>query len=759
MKILFFKIKSILTEENRFGRRTWSEMPSSILLSASYLDAANISLDLLNEESYDETSFSYYDLVFQWVSLADGLYESLDYFRVAKNAGCKTAMVLFDDWEGMQQEIIRDYQFVDFGIRGWDLEETIRQLIVCLDHGKDHYNIPGLVYQNAGSVIDNGRAVFFKDSLTHLVSSKKWMNILNPQLYEHISIRVSSGCAFRCTFCHIGGRPSRFRNYRDVVDELNVLKSGSHVKLLSADVLSNAEWVYSLCKEIIDRQIVVSWETDIRLTSIKEDSLLQLMKIAGCKELTVGVESFHPNIMKAIRKGYYIESIIPTFERILKIGIQPSFSMLLGHPLDSNETLNATFHCLSRLPKGVKVLCAQYLRPLPGTQIEAEAIEMLLLDKPLPYTEFVKSRDKPNLPTKYLSKDELIAWQRILSNEVARINSMNDSQSDIVSTEDGSSEIEREFISKSSHYAFNIVPNVKAVLKRVLPGKLVAKLAAIKHCNNIPVEAGKNTNVRTHEDNFRPESILSIAPHNVRLYEYLIGYLLDRGYRFITLKDIESVSPEDGNKYVILRHDIDFFPEKTDLLVNIEKKYDIKSELYVILDKSYYNIESYSKYFNELHDQGFLVGLHTLAPNRKDFISELRTEIMQFEDILGISPAYFTIHGICPSPEFWNEKRQEFISCLSRLRKNFGIIDSHNFHDEIGWIEDTGVGGELCYIRKKWLQPEIVGSQITGVLTHQLHWENPCVPWDISADGIKEHHEILEFINIAQNGLRKALQK
>ena len=49
------------------------------------------------------------DIVAVWASIADGLYESLDYLRVAKARGCKTVLVLFDDWGRMQHEILTDY--------------------------------------------------------------------------------------------------------------------------------------------------------------------------------------------------------------------------------------------------------------------------------------------------------------------------------------------------------------------------------------------------------------------------------------------------------------------------------------------------------------------------------------------------------------------------------------------------------------------------------------------------------------------------
>ena len=120
MRTLLFKIRHYITEENRFGYRQWAEMPSNIVTTAAYLEERGVDVDVQDRAVYEDRFFGDYQVAAAWVSIADGLYEALDYLRIAKKQGCRTVLVLFDDWAGMQAQVLRDYDFVDFGVRRWE---------------------------------------------------------------------------------------------------------------------------------------------------------------------------------------------------------------------------------------------------------------------------------------------------------------------------------------------------------------------------------------------------------------------------------------------------------------------------------------------------------------------------------------------------------------------------------------------------------------------------------------------------------------
>jgi radical SAM superfamily enzyme YgiQ (UPF0313 family) len=414
MKTLLFKLRNYIAEENRFGYRDWAEMPSSIAITAAYLDRRGFEVEIADKPVYGDETFGRFDVAVGWISLTDGLYEGLDYLRVAKRAGCKTALALFDDWAGMQHQILTDYPFVDYGIRRWDVETSLGNLLAHL-RDDTPFDFRGTVRRLDDMVKDNGEAVHHLKDLHHLVSARRFLEQLDPSSYDEYSVRVGSGCPFKCTFCHIGDRDNRYRRVEDVLDELACLPVDSFVRILSADLPQDTDWVRAFCEGIVSRGIRIRWETDTRFTWLKDVDFLKLMRRSGCVELAIGLESYHPDLLKAYKKGYKHEIIEAALENTLKAGIKPGLNMMIGHPLETEETLRTTEAFLKKLsPDKVKLIGIQFLRPLPGTRISREIEQLRLLERPLTYRDFYVSRDEPVVPTLKLSRPEIVAWRQRL---------------------------------------------------------------------------------------------------------------------------------------------------------------------------------------------------------------------------------------------------------------------------------------------------------------------------------------------------------
>jgi radical SAM superfamily enzyme YgiQ (UPF0313 family) len=413
MKILCFKIAEMITEENRFGHRPWLEMPSNMVLTVHYLREQGFDVDIAIESFFDDEQFAPYDVVVEWISVADGLYEGLDYLRVAKRQGKTTVQVLFDDWEGLQRQILLDYPFVDYGIRRWDVEISLGNLLSVLRDGGTLAKTAGIVLREGEEVRDGGSVLHRPDDLLHLRSSRKEIEEINPKRFTKFDVRASSGCPFKCTFCHLRARTNRYRRIEDVVDELEALPRGAEVKLMSADLLREGVWVKAFCEKIIERKLEIEWDTDVRFNWLTDLDLLKLMRRAGCTKLALGLESYHPSIIKAVKKGYQMDQIDAGLANLKKAGIIPLLNMMIGHPKDDEETLTVTMDFISAMREnGYELAGIQFLRPLPGTPVEREALELGLLERPLNYRDFVFARQAPVMPTLKLSKSEIVDWHR-----------------------------------------------------------------------------------------------------------------------------------------------------------------------------------------------------------------------------------------------------------------------------------------------------------------------------------------------------------
>jgi radical SAM superfamily enzyme YgiQ (UPF0313 family) len=721
MRILLFKLARYVTEENRFGRRDWYELPSHILSTAEYLTGCGHEVTMQNLFPGERLSFTGYDVVVEWVSLAEGLYEGLYYLSLAKAQKCTTVLMLFDNWKGVQKEILRDYRHVDFAINGYDREIVLERLIDSLKNKTTPNDYSGMVYRDDGNVIDGGLAEA-SSNLRHLTSYRRWIELLGTKQYLHYFMRASFGCPFQCTFCHIGRRKNRFRPVQELIDELKAIPEGKAVKIGSADILQNPEWAYEFSESLLRENIKLHWETDVRVDKITDPELLRIMQRSGCTELALGIESLDQKILKATKKNLNLDDVYNGIDKAIAAGIRPTLNMMLGHPLDSDETLQTTrARLLELLRRGARLVGFQFLRPLPGTEIERECLDEGLLEKSLSYKEWFNSRNEPVVRTKYLSKEQLMEWMGYMGSVIT--------------------EAQRERATVIA--PINTVKFANGLAKRARGSLAVTRRQVgrlLKRAEKPLVQAEERAVEQPRSDSLR--EVFSISPHNLLIYRYVLEELKKTpNIAFITSKEFFAGRFDQKKINVLLRHDVDFRPGKLHTLIDIEMDLALLSDVYVILDEGFYDLSPYTAYVRELHSQGFVVGLHTLAPGNDDFYSLFSRELERFEAELGFSPEYFTIHGKSPHPQNWAEKRQRFIEDIEDKMSLFGLKGSHNLRSPDYWVEDSGTNKSgFSVLRRDFLRiPELLKSGVIGLLTHAIHWAEGDVAWPSFEKESKRH--------------------
>jgi peptidoglycan/xylan/chitin deacetylase (PgdA/CDA1 family) len=248
-----------------------------------------------------------------------------------------------------------------------------------------------------------------------------------------------------------------------------------------------------------------------------------------------------------------------------------------------------------------------------------------------------------------------------------------------------------------------------------------------------------------------PRPLISVAPHNVKLFEYLIRYHLAERRRFITSDELYGPKPLDsGTEFLLLRHDVDYTPENLMLLVELEQRYGIRSDIHVVMDASHYDAREHADLWRRLAAEGFHFGLHTLAPQHPDFYTVLRDEIGRFEDLLGFPPRTFSIHGVTPRIPDWQQRRERFLGKIGPRLASFGFTGSHNISGIATWIEDSGAGGEFAYLYLDWVQRLPTPGTVLGVLAHPDHWAAWPIRWKVNYDEVSESPLLERFVRIAR---------
>ncbi|HUW96836.1 MAG TPA: hypothetical protein VMW58_13715 [Anaerolineae bacterium] len=85
------------------------------------------------------------------------------------------------------------------------------------------------------------------------------------------------------------------------------------------------------------------------------------------------------------------------------------------------------------------------------------------------------------------------------------------------------------------------------------------------------------------------------------------------GYRFVTLDDFDLYDPQ---KQAILRHDVDYSPQKALELARIDRSLRVRSTFFILLRGQSYNFLGHhtQRRVREIHAMGFPIGLHYAAP-------------------------------------------------------------------------------------------------------------------------------------------------
>lgn len=290
------------------------------------------------------------------------------------------------------------FDFVDYGLQG-EAEYSFRDLVKHLEGKKDINDIDGLVYKKNGEIIVKYPPAVINDldelpwPARHLLPMDKYqVVVMEPPIATLVSAR---GCPFRCNYCCRDKFTYRYRvrDYKNVVDEIEFLKSKYKIKTLSFydNCYPNKEHIKNICNELIRRKVDIKWETPQRVDLVDPD-LLRLMKKSGCYRLRYGVESGSPKILKIMKKDVTVEQIEKAFYWTRKAGIETFAFFMVGYPHETLEDYKGTIN----LAKRIKADWAYFsvTTPLPATDLWRIAIEDYGMDKDYWHNWALGIRDK-----------------------------------------------------------------------------------------------------------------------------------------------------------------------------------------------------------------------------------------------------------------------------------------------------------------------------------------------------------------------------
>ena len=263
----------------------------------------------------------------------------------------------------------------DFVIIG-EGEETLAELLEAISKGqKDYSGIKGLAFKKGGEVIVTGKRGLM--DINKLPPPAR--DMLPIERYTDaaffgrpaLEFMFGRGCPHNCIFCsspRLWERKVRMFTLDRIMEEIKetTARYRNRYIFITDDVFTvRRQFVMDFCSRVKDTGL--RWWCISRVDMVDKEMLLE-MKGSGCAGVSYGVESGNQEILDFENKGITIDRIKETFRLHRQIGMPAKALMIIGHPMETKETIRQSMELAKELDS-FGYVCAQMMCPYIGTAL------------------------------------------------------------------------------------------------------------------------------------------------------------------------------------------------------------------------------------------------------------------------------------------------------------------------------------------------------------------------------------------------------
>lgn len=284
----------------------------------------------------------------------------------------------------LPEEIISDTN-IDVVVRG-EGEITLHELLETLPD-MDLHHIQGLTFRSEDKIVHTPDRPLLEDldilpfPARHLVNYEGYHQVPDAVFAEPLrEILTSRGCPFRCIFCSarfVSGYKYRYHSPDRVMEEVDLLVNtygARQIAVLDDNFVVDRQRTIDICEKLMQRGYhkKVVWTTAARADQVDYD-IMKLMKEAGFKLLSFGVETGSSRLLKMIQKGETKEQIQAAVENAHRAGLLVRGTLILGLPTETREDSLKTI----QWAKDLRLDFAKFslATPYPGTPLYQIAVQ------------------------------------------------------------------------------------------------------------------------------------------------------------------------------------------------------------------------------------------------------------------------------------------------------------------------------------------------------------------------------------------------
>ncbi len=241
----------------------------------------------------------------------------------------------------------------DFGVLGWG-EIPLVGLASALLRGQGlPADVPGLVRVEGDTVaISPVGALPTFDEIRppdrRLLGDTKYYSPVDARPIANITI--SHGCAFRCDHCHYGSpgvrrcHPYQTRSVAGIVEEFAAIRRDTEAEFVvfADDTFTvSRQRILELTEALASQPDPMPWSCETR-ASLLDEELLLAMQRAGCKVVSIGVETASEEIRSQNHKAVTNDQIRTAFALCRRIGIEAKANFMFGLPGENEADFEAS---------------------------------------------------------------------------------------------------------------------------------------------------------------------------------------------------------------------------------------------------------------------------------------------------------------------------------------------------------------------------------------------------------------------------------
>jgi radical SAM superfamily enzyme YgiQ (UPF0313 family) len=279
----------------------------------------------------------------------------------------------------MGPETMQRFREFDYAVVG-EGERVLMDLLTALEAGQDLFSIPGLIYRDGPfQRLTPGRPV---NRLLDDLPMPAWDLLPEfprhylPAIYDFprgpvATIAASRGCPFHCRFCDTSTFGAKVRHYSprkvfEMMKHLHDRYGVRHIMFVDDLFLASKVRVSELCQMLLASGLKMTWTCTARVDTVKPD-VLQLMKKAGCWEISFGLETGSNELLQKMDKAARVELSEQAVKWTAEAGIRTKGLFMLGYPGETQETIQATKDFVRRIPMTIMNLTK--FTPYPGSPV------------------------------------------------------------------------------------------------------------------------------------------------------------------------------------------------------------------------------------------------------------------------------------------------------------------------------------------------------------------------------------------------------